>query len=118
MPFHMRRFFALTASLFFFAASVSLAQPLPKLEPIPPPPPPAPGLRDADLTDRGVRIPVRDEDVVEPVFEAGRLIRYKVTPPGGEPYYLMDATGNGGWVRRDSLDTGLRAPLWQVFTFD
>ncbi|MBI3376154.1 MAG: DUF2782 domain-containing protein [Betaproteobacteria bacterium] len=114
----MRRFSALITSLLFLAASVGFAQTPPKLEPIPQPPPPAPGLRDADLTERGVRIPVRDEDMVEPVIEAGRVIRYKVTPPAGAPYYLMDATGNGSWVRRDSIDTGLRAPLWQIYTFD
>ena len=114
----MRRVSALIASSFILAVSVAFAQTPPRLEPIPQPPPPAPGLRDADLSERGVRIPVRDEDLVEPVIEAGRIVRYKVTPPGGAPYYLMDTTGGGNWVRRDSLDTGLRAPLWQVYTFD
>ena len=111
----MRRFLA---SIAFFAASVAFAQTPPKLEPIPQPPPPSPGFRDADPSERGIRIPVRDEDLVEPVIEAGRVIRYKVTPPGGAPYYLIDTTGGGNWVRRDSLATGLRAPLWQVYTFD
>ena len=112
----MRRFLILLALL---ASCAALAQtPPPRLEPLPVPPPPPPGLRDADSRDRGVRIPTRDEDQVEPVHEAGRVTRYKVTPPGGTPYFLIDTTGNGNWMRRDSLDSGISAPQWQVFTFD
>lgn len=112
----MRRFLLLPA---VFASCAVLAQsPPPKLEPLPVPPPPPPGLRDTDATERGVRIPTRDEDQVEPLFDAGRVTRYRVTPPGGAPYYLIDTTGNGNWMRRDSLDGGVSVPLWQVFTFD
>jgi hypothetical protein len=42
----------------------------------------------------------------------------KVTPPNGVPYYLMDNTGNGNWMRRDSLDEGVRVPMWTIRTFD
>jgi hypothetical protein len=34
------------------------------------------------------------------------------------PYYLVDATGSGDWIRRDSLDDGVRVPMWPIFTFD
>ena len=112
----MRRLLVLVALSASCAASV--AQTPPKLEPLPVPPPPPPGLRDTDLTERGVRIPVREEDVVEPIYDGGRATRYKVTPPSGVPYFLIDTTGNGTWMRRDSLDTGSGAPLWQVYTFD
>ncbi len=112
----MRRFPLL---LLLISTCAAFAQtPPPKLEPLPSPPPPPPGLRDADLVDRGVRIPTRDEDQVEPVHDGGRVTRYRVTPPGGTPYYLIDTTGNGNWTRRDSLDSGTSAPLWQIFSFD
>lgn len=112
----MRRFLVLFALLASTAASGQ--RPPPKLEPLPVPPPPPPGLRDADVPERGVRIQTRDEDQVETVYDGGRVTRYKVTPPGGTPYFLIDTTGNGNWMRRDSLDTGVSAPLWQIFTFD
>jgi hypothetical protein len=40
----------------------------------------------------------------------------KVTPLHGRPYYLV-AGNDGTFVRRDSLDTGLRVPLWVLFSF-
>jgi 6-phosphogluconate dehydrogenase (decarboxylating) len=30
----------------------------------------------------------------------------------------MDNTGNGSWTRRDSLDNGVRVPMWTIRTFD
>lgn len=88
-----------------------------QLEPLPPPPPLAPGLSDDDTGPR-VNIPVQREDKVEEVREGGRVIMMKVTPPNGIPYYLMDNTGNGNWIRRDSLDDGVRVPMWTIRTFD
>ena len=87
----------------------------PKLEPLPepPPPPPVPALHEP-----AVRIPVQEGDKVEEVREGGRVVILKVTPPGGSPYYLVDTTGNGNWMRRDSLDDGVRVPMWPIHTFD
>ena len=42
----------------------------------------------------------------------------KVTQPGGRTYYLVDTTGNGNWMRKDSLDDGVRVPLWPIYIFD
>jgi hypothetical protein len=33
------------------------------------------------------------------------------------PYYLMETTP-GEWVRRDTLDPGVRVPMWTIMTFD
>ena len=88
-----------------------------RLEPLPAPPPMAPGLSDDDSGPR-VNIPVQREDKVEEVRQNGRVVMMKVTPPGGTPYYLMDNTGNGNWIRRDSLDDGVRVPMWTIRTFD
>ena len=48
----------------------------------------------------------------------GRIVMLKVTPPNGVPYYLMDLTGNGNMTRRDSLDPGIRVPMWTIKSFD
>ena len=41
----------------------------------------------------------------------------KVTPRHGRPYYLVANGADGTFIRRDSLDTGLRVPLWVLFSF-
>jgi hypothetical protein len=83
----------------------------PKMEPLPeaPPPPPIPGPDEPS-----VRIPVQESDKVEEIRDGGRVIALKVTPVGGKPYYLYDTTGNGNWMRRDSLDDGVRVPMWPI----
>ncbi len=100
------------------ALSSSLAQAQkrpPKLEPLPEPPPPPPMADDGEPV---VRIPVQEGDKVEEVREGGRVVMLKVTPPKGRPYYLVDTTGNGNWMRRDSLDDGVRVPMWPIHTWD
>src|SRR5438105_9363787 len=81
--------------------------------PEPPPPPPMP-----ESDEPAVRIPVQEGDKVEEIREGGRIVMLRVTPPGGRPYYLVDTTGNGNWMRRDALDDGVRVPMWPVYTFE
>jgi len=109
----MRRLLAI--ALASFAASLWAQKPPPGLEPLPepPPPPPMPGPEEPS-----VRIPVQEADKVEEIRQGGRVVMLKVTPPGGKPYYLMDTSGNGNWMRRDSLDDGVRVPMWPIQTFD
>ena len=98
------------------AAAGALAQSRPpKLEPLPEPPPPPP-MSDTD--EPRIRIPVQKTDKVEELRQGGRVVMLKVTPPNGKPYYLVDTTGNGNWMRRDSLDDGVRVPMWPIQTFD
>jgi hypothetical protein len=86
----------------------------PKLEPLPEPPPPPPMA----IEEPAVIIKPQEGDKVEEVREGGRVVMLKVTPPHGKPYYLVDTTGNGNWVRRDSLDDGVRVPMWPIHTWD
>src|SRR4029077_8001022 len=65
-----------------------------------------------------VRIPVQKTDKVEEVREGGRVVALKVTPPNGPTYYLIDTSGNGTWMRRESLDDGVRVPMWPIHTWD
>jgi hypothetical protein len=104
------------AVLLVLAASASAQTPPPELEPLPEPPPPADG---AEPAEPAVRIPVPKGDKVEEVRQGGRVVMLKVTPAkGGKPYYLVDTTGNGNWMRRDSLDDGVAVPMWPIHTFD
>jgi hypothetical protein len=109
----MRRLILLLLAL-TTAGAMAQSQP-PKLEPLPepPPPPPIPGP-----SDQNVRIPVQEGDKVEEVREGGRVIALKVTPPGGKPYFLIDTAGSGSWMRRESLDDGVRVPMFPIRTFD
>ncbi len=109
----MRR--CIAAVLLLVAAGALAQQPPPKLEPLPEPPPPPPGVEG---NEPAVRIPVQKEDKVEEIRQGGRVVMLKVTPPNGKPYYLVDTTGNGNWMRRDSLDDGTRPPMWPIHTFD
>jgi hypothetical protein len=86
----------------------------PQLEPLPEPPPPPPMAPEEPV----VRIPVQEGDKVEEVRQGARVVMVKVTPPHGKPYYLVDTTGNGNWMRRDSLDDGVRVPMWPIHTWD
>ena len=110
----MRRLLFLALLL---AAGNALAQQRPQLEPLPEPPPPPP-MRDSGVDEPRVRIAPQEGDRVEEVRDGGRVVMIKVTPPNGIPYYLLDATGNGHWTRRETLDTGNRVPMWQIRTFD
>jgi hypothetical protein len=87
----------------------------PKLEPLPEPPPLPAG---AAADEPRVRIPVQEGDTIEPVRRGGVVVAVKVTPPGGRPYFLIDTSGNGNWMRRDSLDTGLAVPMFPIHEFD
>jgi len=103
--------------LFMFCTAAFAQQPkrMPKLEPLPEPPPP-PAMSDVD--EPAVNIPVPRNHEIQEMREGGRVVALRVTPPGGKPYFLIDTTGNGNWMRRDSLDDGVRVPMWPIYTFD
>ncbi len=112
----MRR---LLATLLVVAAFAAAAQPrAPQLEPLPEPPPPPPMPAGPDVDEPRVRIPVQEGDKIEPIREQGRVVAVRVTPPNGRPYYLVDSTGRGGWIRRESLDEGVMFPMFPILEFD
>lgn len=47
----------------------------------------------------------------------GKLYMIKVIPKIGKPYYLIDSKGDGQFARQDSLDSGMRPPMWVVKEF-
>jgi hypothetical protein len=111
----MRRFLAIMLAI---VATAAAAQPRPpKLEPLPEPPPPPP-IPAASPDEPRVRIPVQEGDKIEPIRQGGRVVAVRVTPSQGTPYFIIDTTGNGNWMRRESLDDGLRVPMFPILEFD
>lgn len=47
----------------------------------------------------------------------GKLYMLKIIPKVGKPYYLIDQKGDGQFARQDSLDSGMRPPLWVIKEF-
>jgi len=111
----MRRLAALLALC--IALPVAAQNKPPKLEPLPEPPPPPPGYDPDPALEPQVTIKKRGEDKVEEYRIRGKLYMVKVTPPHGKPYYLVDSRGDGRFTRQESLDSGLRVPLWVVKEF-
>jgi hypothetical protein len=110
----MRRLLAL--GLLGIALPLAAQQP-PKLEPLPEPPPPPPGLALDPALEPQVTITTRGEDRVEEYRVSGKLYAVKVTPPHGVPYWLIDDNGDGSMIRRNTLDSGLRVPMWVIHSF-
>lgn len=110
----MRRSTLIMASWLFAHAALAAGVPA-GLEPLPEPPPP-PQLADDDLQPQ-VTITQRGEDRVEEYRVNGKLYMLKVTPQHGPTYYLLDERGDGKWSRQESLDSGLRVPMWVIGTF-
>jgi len=117
----MRLSLALGLSVLAFGwticAAEQVAPPPPKLEPVPEPPPPPPAVASDPELEPQVTIIRRETETIEEFRVNGRLTMVKVTPRHGRPYYLVAEGAEGAFVRRDSLDTGLRVPLWVLFSF-
>ena len=110
----MRRLLLIMASGLF--TQLALAADVPaNLEPLPEPPPP-PMIEDGGLEPQ-VTITQRGEDKVEEYRVNGKLYMLKVTPKYGPAYYLIDERGDGQWSRQNTLDSGLRVPMWVIGTF-
>jgi Protein of unknown function (DUF2782) len=108
--------FAAFILAFALSASAQKAPPA-NLEPLPEAPPTPPEIAgDPDLEPQ-ITIVRRATETIEEYRVGGRLTMIKVTPKTGRPYYLVADGADGAWVRRDSLDTGVRVPMWLLFSF-
>jgi hypothetical protein len=110
----MRRVLFLALSV--AATSLMAQERPPKLEPLPEAPPP-PVIRDG-ADEPSVRIAPQEGDKIEEVRDGGRVVKIRVTPPGGVPYELQDYLGTGNPAARESLDSGIRPPMWTIKTFE
>lgn len=110
----MRR---LLFALFLIVALPVAAQNRPTgLQPLPDVPPPPPGVFDASMEPQ-VTIVKRGDNKEEEFRINGKLYMVKVTPAHGVPYYLIEEKGDGKWARQESLDSGLRVPMWVIGNF-
>ena len=108
-----RRFLA--AVLLAIALPAWSQQP-PKLEPLPELPPPPPGVSSDQPGEPPVRIhPGGGDQVEEQLIDGRRVVR--VTTPLGQEYYLVEDLGDGPGLRNESLDRGVRVPLWVIRRF-
>ena len=73
-------------------------------------------MGDPDLEPQ-VTIIRRDEQVVEEVRIKGELRYVRVTPRHGRPYYLIPDANGATFIRRDSLDSSLKVPMWVLFSW-
>lgn len=89
----------------------------PELQPVPEPPPPPPGFELDPALEPQVTIQKRGTDTVEEYRIGGRLYMVKVTPANGVPYYMIDYTGDGRFTRQNTLDSGIRPPMWVIHQF-
>jgi len=103
---------ALLLTLLLSAAAVAAApsdRP-PDLQPVPDGPPAA-----GDAPPVTIK-PGSQGRVVE--YRAnGKLYMLKIIPRVGKPYYLIDQKGDGQFARQDSLDSGMRPPMWVIKEF-
>jgi len=113
----MRRFLCIFALLLSLPAAAQKAATPPGLQPIPEPPPPPPEMALDPALEPQVTITKRGDDRVEEYRVNGKLYMVKVTPAHGVAYYLIDEKGDGRMSRQESLDTGLRVPMWVIRTF-
>ena len=78
-------------------------------------PTPPPMTQDADAaTEPQVTIRKRQGETVAEYRINNRLYMMKVTRDDGKEFYLIDERGDGQFIQRDSLDTGLRVPMWVI----
>jgi hypothetical protein len=88
--------------------------PAPTLEPLPEISPPA--ADDAEVAPQ-ITVKQRDRETVEEARVNGIIVWIKVTPRHGRPYYLVPTGGGNMYIRRDSLDTALKPPMWVLFSW-
>jgi hypothetical protein len=107
----------IAAVLLLCAALPVAAQQPPKLEPLPPPPPPPPGM-DTEQSPGEAPVEIQPgpgQQIEETVVNGQRVVR--VTSPSGTIYYLIENRGDGPNLRNESLDSGVRIPLWVIKQF-
>ena len=109
------------AAALFAAAGFALAQtaappPPPNLEPLPEIPPPPELSGEVELEPQ-ITIRRNERETVEEARVNGQLKWIKVTPRHGRSYFLIPDAGGATFVRRDSLDSGLKVPMWLLFAF-
>ena len=106
----------LAIALFAFALPLAAQQPPPppRLEPLPEAPPPPPGAT-APPEEPPVEIRSKQDEVEEQLIDGRHVVR--VRTPAGLEYWLVEDLRDGPNIRNESLDHGVRVPLWVIRRF-
>jgi hypothetical protein len=105
----------LLIATFLLAAATASAQAQNRLLEKAVPPPPPPMVEEIDpATEPQVTIRKKQGETVAEYRINNRLYMMKVTRDDGRVFYLIDEQGDGQFVQRDSLNTGLRVPMWVI----
>src|SRR5262249_51508143 len=104
----------LFVSLFALALPLAAQKAPPKLEPLPEPPPPPPGAAEQP-EEPPVCIGCRPDQVQEQLIDGRHVVR--VQTPAGVEYWLVEDLGDGPRLKSESLDHGVRVPLWVIRRF-
>ena len=110
----MRKLLAIL--LITFALPAAAAERPGNLQPAPDLPPPPDFSLDRALEPQ-ITIIKRGTDTVEEHRVSGKLYMLKVIPATGAPYYLIDEKGDGRMTRQDSMDSGIRPPMWLIHSW-
>ena len=105
---------ALGMSLAVAQGTRNTAPPPPPFEPVPDAPSGA--APDPDLEPQ-VTITQQGDETREEVRMGGELKFVRVTPRHGRTYYLVPDSGGHKFIRRDSLDSGVKVPMWVLFSW-
>lgn len=112
----MRRLFAFIA-LFASVAAPAMAQTPSGPSPLPDTKPPPMEVID-DSVQPQVTITMRDGNMVEEHRVNGKLYSITVTPEHGEPYTLVDQSGDGTFTPLTTQgNPKLSVPMWVIGTF-
>jgi hypothetical protein len=102
-------------------AAVAYAQPAPPPPPAKAPtaplPPPLPEYAADSELEPQITIIHRETETIEEARVNGDLRYVKVTPRIGRPYYLVPSGNGQTFLRYDSLDFGLKTPMWLLFSW-
>jgi hypothetical protein len=83
---------------------------------VPMPPPIPDSVPDSDLEPQ-ITIKRTETETTEEVRVNGELRYVKVTPRYGPSYYLVPSGNGQTYLRYDSLDFGLKTPMWLLFSW-
>jgi hypothetical protein len=106
----------LILAFLLLSAGVAHAADKPPQVPPPPPLPPATATNQADAGEPEVTIAEKPDAKVTEYRANGRLYMIRVQPKVGPAYYLVDETGQGSFVRRDT-DPKISPPRWTITRF-
>jgi len=113
MPINLK----LLVLLGLLASGSALAQRPANLQPVPEPPPPPDQLHSGEAIPLGepqITIIQRDNKIIREYRLNGHLYAVKIIPERGQPYYLIDADGDGYMEGQffDNSGRGLTTPQW------